>query len=361
MSEVEAIGDAMTGGVVARAVEPHRGGARVGADGHARESACLNCGAALAGDYCHRCGQHGHVHRTLSAFGHDLLHGVLHFEGKIWRTLPMLVWRPGELTRRYVAGERARFVSPLALFLFCVFLTFAVFSWTGGPIVVADGKTGEDLQTSLDRGAANLETSIAELEGRRVRRIAAGESTVSLDAKLKEERDELSMVRLMKERGVTEATMIRASDDLPNAPGWVEAAYKKAKANPSLLIYKLQNNAYKYGWALIPISLPFMWLLFPFSAKFRMYDHAVFVTYSLCFMTLLLVALSLVRILGGTGTKIVPLALTFIPPIHMYRQLRGAYRLRWWSALLRTALLLVFCIIASTLFGLMLVALGVLG
>ena len=30
----------------------------------------------------------------------------------------MLAWRPGEMTRRYIAGERARFVSPVALFLF---------------------------------------------------------------------------------------------------------------------------------------------------------------------------------------------------------------------------------------------------
>jgi hypothetical protein len=51
---------------------------------------------------------------------------VFHFEGKIFRTLPMLVFRPGALTRRYIAGERARFVSPLALFLFTVFAMFAV-------------------------------------------------------------------------------------------------------------------------------------------------------------------------------------------------------------------------------------------
>ena len=40
------------------------------------------------------------------------------------RTLPMLAWKPGELTRRYIDGQRARFVSPIALFLFCVFLMF---------------------------------------------------------------------------------------------------------------------------------------------------------------------------------------------------------------------------------------------
>ena len=89
---------------------------------------CLNCGTALIGEFCHACGQNGHVHRTLGSIGHDLLHGVFHFEGKIWRTLPMLVAHPGSLTRRYIDGERARFVSPLALFLFFVFLMFATIS-----------------------------------------------------------------------------------------------------------------------------------------------------------------------------------------------------------------------------------------
>ena len=132
---MEAVGDAVTGGLVARALEPAAGEAQGGDD-----RICLNCGTALIGPHCHNCGQAGHVHRTLTAWWHDLAHGVLHLDGKIWRTLPLLVWRPGELTRRYIEGERARFVSPLALFLFSVFLMFAVFSTIGGPAFTSDGR-----------------------------------------------------------------------------------------------------------------------------------------------------------------------------------------------------------------------------
>ena len=66
----------------------------------------------------------------------------------------------------------------------------------------------------------------------------------------------------------------------------------QAAKNPELLFYKLKTNAYKFSWALIPISVPFVWLLFPFSRRFKLYDHTVFVTYSLCFMMLLLAASS---------------------------------------------------------------------
>ena len=131
MMAMEGLGEAVTGGLAARVVEPGAG------EGAGQSQACLNCGTALAGDYCHACGQRGHVHRTLGVFWHDLLHSVVHFEGKLGRTLPMLLWQPGELTRRYIEGQRARFVSPIAMFLFSVFLMFAVFSVLGGKAIMS--------------------------------------------------------------------------------------------------------------------------------------------------------------------------------------------------------------------------------
>ena len=129
MSDIfEGIGTATEGGLLSRAIEPDSGAKPPHPHQPAR---CLNCDTPLTGAYCHACGQQGHVHRTIGAFMHDLLHGALHFEGKLWRTLPMLMFRPGTLTRRYIEGQRARFVSPMALFLFTVFLMFAIFQVLG--------------------------------------------------------------------------------------------------------------------------------------------------------------------------------------------------------------------------------------
>jgi hypothetical protein len=321
---------------------------------------CLNCGTPLVGKHCHECGQQAHVHRTLSAFWHDLLHGVLHFEGKTWRTLPLLVWRPGELTRRYVDGERARFVSPIALFLFSVFLMFAIFGALGGAGNFGDTQTGKNFENGLVESIRETDGRVAKLEKERTEAIAASQSTAAIDKKLKDAREEASMLRLMKQRGVAEATFSRSSEDLAGGSGWLNEAYKKAKENPSLLLYKLQTNAYKFSWALIPLSVPFLWLLFPFSRRFRLYDHTVFVTYSLSFMTLLVVAMSMLLAAGVSGAALVT-AFLLIPPIHMYRQLRSTYSLRRFSALWRTFVLINFASIAATLFMLLLLTLGVLG
>jgi hypothetical protein len=76
-------------------------------------------------------------------------------------------------------------------------------------------------------------------------------------------------------------------------------------------------------------------------------------------MTLLVVALSLVHAVAGDNFN--GLAITLVPPVHMYRQLKGAYELRIFSALWRTAFLLWFAFIAATLFFVLLLALGALG
>jgi hypothetical protein len=100
--------------------------------------------------------------------------------------------------------------------------------------------------------------------------------------------------------------------------------------------------------------VPFVWLLFPFSRRFRLYDHTVFVTYSLCFMMLLLSAGSVIGLVSASIASL----LWFVPPVHMYRQLRGAYALGKWGAAWRASVLTVFAFIAIGLFASLLVAIG---
>jgi hypothetical protein len=349
MVEIEGVGEAVTGGIAARAVEPE-----AGEGGHSRDTACLNCRAPLHGDFCHACGQKAHVHRTIDAWWHDFLHSVLHLDGKFWRTMPMLAWRPGDLTRRYIEGERARFISPLALFLFSVFLMFAAFSIIGGsadPAGVRAGVEGE-LRT--------VESSISALEKERAEAAEAGRPTEDPDRRLTAAREEAEMLRTVQKRGFVRGTAIQVSDDMP---GWMQTAARKAGENPALLLYKLQANGYKFSWALIPISVPFLWLLFLHRKRYRThgaYDHLVFVTYSISFISLLLIAMLTLSAIGISAAPLF-IASMLIPPIHIYRQLKGAYSLSRWSALWRTAVLLMFAFISLNIFFLLLLAVGVLG
>jgi hypothetical protein len=133
----------------------------------------------------------------------------------------------------------------------------------------------------------------------------------------------------------------------------VDAAVRRAADNPELTIYKLKNTAYKYSFMLVPISLPFLWLMFFWRRGIAMYDHAVFVLYSLSFMSLLFVAL---MALGAAHAgKAVALLAAVAPPLHMAVQLKEAYGLGVWSSLWRTVALLIVSAIVFVLFLLLIV------
>ena len=352
---VEGVGEAVTGGMLARAVEPE-----AGEPARSEHAECLNCGAALGGAFCHECGQQAHVHRSLAAFWHDLAHSVLHFEGKIWRTLPLLAWWPGDLTRRYVEGERARFVSPMALFLFSVFAMFATFSAFGGPFDLGmDPAEFSNPQVQLAKAVDAQRDSLEALKKERAKEAREGdpEELAKLDREISETRDAI--------RGLEQVTEVTGRPEQTQATmktGWkrLDEGIKKFTENPALGFYKVQNNAYKFSWLLIPLSVPFVWLLFPFRKGTHLYDHTVFVTYSLSFITLLMVVLSFARALGASDAMI-GWVFSLAPPIHMYRQLKGAYSLRWWSAALRTFLLLIFAQIVLSIFITLLIFIGAIG
>lgn len=86
---------------------------------------CLNCGTALLGAHCYRCGQpvKGLV-RHFSSFIGDFLDSVFEIDGRIMQTLGPLLFRPGYLSNEYFAGRRVRFVSPVRLFVFLSLLAF---------------------------------------------------------------------------------------------------------------------------------------------------------------------------------------------------------------------------------------------
>ena len=348
MSGTDFIGDIAQGALAARAVEPAHG--ESGGTGHTAESACLNCGTALVGRHCHQCGQAAHVHKTLGAFFHDLLHGVFHFEGKIWRTLPLLAWRPGRLTREYIDGRRASYVSPIALFLFVVFLTFAVFNLLGSPIAFNDqnGSQGfaQGISAAEQEAVASLKTAEQRLADAQASR---GGNIAQLQQEVDGARNAVAVIRSARDGELPEQIASADSQAEKSVAEAVNRAWRQARANPELTIYKLQTSAYKYSWLLIPLSVPFLWLLFPFSRSFRLYDHTVFATYSLSFMLLLLATISVLTVWGGAGFVVG--ALFVYAPVHMYRQLRDTYGLRRFSAWWRTWFLSLFALLVLGIFG----------
>lgn len=336
----------------------------------------------------------------------------------------MLVWHPGKLTWRYVHGERAKFVSPLALFLFCVFITYASVNSLfpksfGGEIEtpasiaksLADDKAEADknlqalradlsevkaaggntaaidvainrqtaaiasieieqratiekqqaTKTEIDQDRKEMQTEIARLEREIATAKKAGQSTSGLEGELIGTRNGLKMLNngaVLIEKGSN-----ASGDDFDANIFGIESlnqVAKQAMDNPQLVMYKVQSSAYKYAWLLIIMSTPFLWLLFAWRRQYMVFDHAVFVTYSLCFM-LLLTTFGSFALRFENWLPLTVTFLTFAPAFHMYRQLKEAYMLTRFSALWRTVFLSVIAMSVLSLFIGIIVTLGLTG
>ncbi len=405
--EIEAAGDLVTASLVAKEVEGDAG--KKGE--HTHGAPCANCGTPVPASYCGNCGQKGHLHKSVLHLGEELIHGLLHFDTKGWRTLPLLIARPGQLTRRYIDGQRTRFVSPLALFLFMMFFMFFVFSLTMGTSAgpgtgkPADGKNGKAaFEQKMNEKIADQKELVAEAEAdlkaaepgtaevpkaqHRLEEakktldglnsaLAAGKLAMTGTAKFTETikpaskdagKDTATESVKTKEPGIIEEILQDVTvemtdqdtagnkDDKHSKSGWIGKGIKHAVDNPELAKYKLKNAAYKYSFLLVPISMPFLWLMFFWRRGVTMYDHAVFSLYSLSFMSLLFTIVATLGYFefGGLAASM----FAFIPPVHMFLQLRGAYGLSRFGALWRTCFLLLMTFIVLTMYALVVLALS---
>lgn len=88
---------------------------------------CLNCGTRLRGQYCGHCGQRA-TSRLISLWEltRDAFGDMFELDSRLWRTLIPLLLRPGQLTRDYLEGRRARYMPPFRMYLVLSVVFFVV-------------------------------------------------------------------------------------------------------------------------------------------------------------------------------------------------------------------------------------------
>jgi hypothetical protein len=135
--------------------------------GHSDSEFCHNCGIRLNGPYCAACGQRAlPLNLTFHDFFHEFTHELLHVDGRIFQTIRRLLLWPGFLTRQYLEGHRARWITPVRLYLTFSVIYFGLstfsplttattveqresgsrFSWRIGRQVDVTGATDEDAE-----------------------------------------------------------------------------------------------------------------------------------------------------------------------------------------------------------------------
>lgn len=388
--ELEAAGALATAGMVAGAIEGKE-------PGPAEEGVCLNCGAKVEGRFCSACGQATHLNRTLGGVLEEFLHGLLHFDTKAWRTLPMVLFRPGTLTRNFVYGKRARYVSPLATFLLTIFFMFFAFSFVQAPVelagtpqqrraFVAEGveeSRAELLQAERELASAiaapregqpeGLQERLARTEvrlareelGRRETALARLDAAIAAQARGEAPPAEEEIDGVGWTDGETWQDGVRRlakSDDFVVVGGFPELNQRARRQleNPDLAVYRILEAASKFAFLLVPMSLPFIALLFLWKRGVTFYDHVVYALYALSFASLLFVAV--IFSAQHPWTNWLPAWLILLGlPVHTFFHLGGAYALGRWSAFWRTCFMMFFAIIIASFFVAIIIIIGLAG
>jgi Protein of unknown function (DUF3667) len=115
---------------------------------------CHNCGIRLAGRFCAACGQKAvPLSVTLHDFFHELTHEMLHVDGRIVQSIRRLLLSPGFLTREYIEGRRARWISPIRLYLIFSVIFFALSALTGFRVGLSNAPKERGVTMSAGRQA----------------------------------------------------------------------------------------------------------------------------------------------------------------------------------------------------------------
>jgi len=135
---------------------------------------CRNCGETVEQRYCTNCGQlAASFHRPIVTLIGETISDTFTLDGRLARTLPILLFRPGRLTKNYTQGKRARYVPPFRLFLLASLVFYLVLFALVPPgeyINVDDETRAEITENISENQASAISQNIDETTRERLER-----------------------------------------------------------------------------------------------------------------------------------------------------------------------------------------------
>jgi hypothetical protein len=93
---------------------------------------CPNCETVHEGNFCPHCGQSTtDFNQPFREIFGDFLNATFNLDSRLLRTLFPLLFRPGVLTREFLAGRRVRYISPSRLYFVSSFFFFLLLTLVG--------------------------------------------------------------------------------------------------------------------------------------------------------------------------------------------------------------------------------------
>ena len=277
------------------------------------EKNCLNCGATVQGRFCQACGQENV--EVKESFMHLIMHFIedmTHFDGKIWKTAKLLLFKPGALTQYYMDGKRASYIHPIRMYIF-ISAVFFLFIFNGevpdrpAPIPeTLKSVPAKDIASGLNDG---FELNLGN-DSIKYKTVAAYDS---------------AQKKLPKEK----------------KDSWLETNLNKKQIE---LNAKYDNNKFKIGKALIEqfqhyfsrmlyISLPlfalFLWILYRRNKNHYFVDHLIFSIHIYCAFFIVLFLVKIINLVTDLTIHktfdIIGATTPFILFFYLYKALKNHF------------------------------------
>src|SRR5688500_15121893 len=205
----------------------------------ADSAVCLNCGTSLGGPFCAQCGQRAVApYPTVREMAGDAWREMSGWDGRFARTFRMLLRHPGTLTVEALEGRRARYVSPIRLYLVASVTYFLLAA----------------LSPNISRPRA------AQLPG---------PDNVTID--------------LRDENGMTADQLAAAERSLARAPWWAQATIRPVLTDPAKFRRDFVEMIPRAFFVLVPVlagitALFYRRRRFPHHLLFALHLHAAIFT-----------------------------------------------------------------------------------
>ena len=333
---------------------------------------CANCETPLQGTYCHTCGQLAEdFHRNSWHLLVEAVESLLHLDGRLFKTLPNLLRRPGQLTRDFLDGKRASQVQPFRMFLVILLVVLFVSHLASKKaehheavnVVGAEG-TSAAHDTAAPGSAAPGSAAPASVV--RPTGLTGLPNTPHTRAALDEARAEIAMDPTMTAaekrtallavngdwakfgQAVAEQKAAQGDDHLidigdgdsarmKSFKHWADVRVKAIREDPERFALIMEIWLHRVAILALPVSALMLTLLFIFNRRFYVFDHLVFSMHSLSFQMLLVTVILLLSMLIGGWAWWLILAM----PVHLYFHMKGAYQRSGFGTIMRMTALFI--------------------
>ena len=260
-------------------------------------AACLNCATPLAGPYCSNCGQRDvPPYPSVRELAVDAFWELSGWDGRFATTVRALFRQPGLLTREFLEGRRARYFSPLRLYLMCSLVYFLI-SAAAPALSTKDGK-------GMFIGVRTTPTS--------TQTVSRPERTANAASQA-----------LRKQEALSQAERDSVLASIAKAPALMRPLLQRAVTDPTGFKKGMLENMPRMLFALLPIFALIVALFYrgrnyPEHLYFAIHLHAFF------FMALSISALSKFSHVPAVA-MVVGLAMILWIPIYATRAFRRTY------------------------------------